>query len=467
MSVKNNRHPLYTAMLASWELANDSYLGEQAIKAKASLYLPPTSGQRADGYGIQKSPGQLSYEAYLTRAYYPDLYKEAVEAAVGLIHKESPTIELPTALEGLRDNATLLGESLEMLLRKIHAKQLSSGRLGLLADIRVDEGVARPVIVVYDETSILDWDDTSIESEDVDVNYVLLDETGYERQPDFSWKVVERYRLLALKAEGGDEIGLGNPYGTALLAADAEIGLAEVTNPQIQGRKADSVPFVFINSADLSATPAQPPLEGLARLCLTIYRGEADYRQNLFMQGQDTLVRIGVIGQEDDTVRTGAGACIDVPQGGDAKYIGVNSSGLPEQRQALEADYTRAYQKSGQLMDATSRAKESGDALKIRVAAQTATLPQIAKTGAAGLELVLKKLAIWYGANPDEVVVKPNLQFTEADINGQTIVSLMQAKALGAPLSTESIHEYMRTQGLTKKTFDDEQEAINSEQPFQ
>lgn len=64
-------------------------------------------------------------------------------------------------------------------------------------------------------------------------------------------------------------------------------------------------------------------------------------------------------------------------------------------------------------------------------------------------------------------MVKPNLQFTEADINGQTIVSLMQAKALGAPLSTESIHEYMRTQGLTKKTFDDEQEAINSEQPFQ
>lgn len=55
MSVKNNRHPLYTAMLASWELANDSYLGEQAIKAKASLYLPPTSGQRADGYGIQRS----------------------------------------------------------------------------------------------------------------------------------------------------------------------------------------------------------------------------------------------------------------------------------------------------------------------------------------------------------------------------------------------------------------------------
>ena len=467
MSVKQNRHPLYAAMLSFWELANDSYAGESVIKSKAAKYLPPTSGQRADGYGSLNSPGQLSYEAYLMRAYYPDLYREAVEAAVGLIHKESPTIELPAVMEGLRDNATLLGESLEMLLRKIHAKQLSTGRLGLLADIRVDDGVIRPVLITYDETSVLDWDDTSTESEDVDVNYVLLDETGYERQSDFSWKLMERYRLLILKNEGSQDIGVGQAYGTVLLDKDGEIGTAQVNNPSIQGKKAFEIPFVFINPTDLSATPAQPPLDGLARLCLTIYRGEADYRQNLFMQGQDTLVRIGASFGEDEIVRTGAGACIDVPSGGDAKYIGVNSSGLPEQRQALETDYARAYQKSGQLMDATSRVKESGDALRIRVAAQTATLPQIAKTGAAGLELVLKKLARWYGANPDEVVVKPNLQFSEADVNGQTIVSLMQAKSLGAPLSYESIHEYMRTQGLTKKTFDDEQESIGSEQPFQ
>ena len=82
MSVKQNRHPLYAAMLSFWELANDSYAGESVIKSKAAKYLPPTSGQRTDGYGSLNSPGQLSYEAYLMRAYYPDLYREAVEAAV-------------------------------------------------------------------------------------------------------------------------------------------------------------------------------------------------------------------------------------------------------------------------------------------------------------------------------------------------------------------------------------------------
>ena len=183
------------------------------------------------------------------------------------------------------------------------------------------------------------------------------------------------------------------------------------------------------------------------------------------MQGQDTLVRVGIVG-ESEPVRTGAGACIDVPLNGDAKYIGVSSNGLPEQRQALAADYARAYQKSGQLMDATSRVKESGDALRIRVAAQTATLPQIAKTGAAGLERVLKKLAVWYGADPDKVRITPNLRFSDADINGQTLVSLIQAKSLGAPLSEESIHEFLRTQGATQLSYEDELAKIETEQPY-
>jgi hypothetical protein len=206
-------------------------------------------------------------------------------------------------------------------------------------------------------------------------------------------------------------------------------------------------------------------MDGLAKLCLAIYRGEADYRQNLFMQGQDTLVRIGAQGDEDDTVRTGAGARIDVPLGGDAKYIGVSSNGLPEQRQALENDYKRAVQKSGQLLDATSRAKESGDALRIRVAAQTATLPQIAMTGAAALERVLRSLAEWYGANPDDVKVTPNLNFTEADLNGQTLVQIMQSKGLGAPISEESIHEWMQDQGFTKQTYEEEQKRLAGEEP--
>ena len=458
---KNNVHPLYAAMADKWSLGIHSFEGEQSIKENGTAYLPPTSGQRADGQGIPNSPGEQAYQAYKMRAIYPDLLKEAVEAAVGLLHKEAPTIELPPELEGMRDNASLLGESLEMILRRIHARQLISGRVGLLGDIRNDDGVIRPIVVMYNEMSILNWDDTSLSDEDVDVRMVTLDESRYTMQADYTWKYENSYRVLRLCP--GEETG--ECYGVSELGEDDEIATVEFTTPHISGKKSPTIPFVFINASDLSLNPDEPPLDGLARLCLAIYRGEADYRQNLFMQGQDTLVRIGVQG-DTDPVRTGAGACLDVPLNGDAKYIGVNSSGLPEQRQALAADYTRAYQKSGQLMDATSRAKESGDALRIRVAAQTATLPQIAKTGAAGLERLLKKVAVWYGADPDKVSVTANLRFSDADINGTTLVALMQAKSLGAPISEQSIHEFLRTQGATKMSYEDELSIIESETPF-
>jgi hypothetical protein len=183
------------------------------------------------------------------------------------------------------------------------------------------------------------------------------------------------------------------------------------------------------------------------------------------MQGQETLVQIGSYTEDDKPTRTGTGSSISVPQGGDAKYIGISADGLKEQRASLENDYKRAYSKAGQLNDATSRAKESGEALKTRAASQTATLNDIAVAGAMGLQKVLRCIAKWMGASPEEVVVKPNLDFTELEFNAQILLHLTQAKAGGAPISDETIHNYMREKGITTKTIEEEIAAISSEEP--
>ena len=175
MSAKNT-HPLYSEMLAKWRLARDSYDGEDAIKSAGTTYLPATSGQILDGQGIGGTIGDKAYHAYKLRAVYPDLYKEAVEAAIGIMHRESPKIDLPAQMESLRNNSTLLGESLEALLRRINARQLITGRLGLLGDIRRDGDSHRPVIAIYHELAIRNWDDASKDDDDVDLRVVVLDE---------------------------------------------------------------------------------------------------------------------------------------------------------------------------------------------------------------------------------------------------------------------------------------------------
>ena len=51
--------------------------------------------------------------------------------------------------------------------------------------------------------------------------------------------------------------------------------------------------YQIINSCDVVSDVDDPPLLDLGNACMTIYRSDADYRQNLFMQGQDTFVTIG------------------------------------------------------------------------------------------------------------------------------------------------------------------------------
>lgn len=470
-------HPTYTGVLSKWVKCKDCYAGEDQIKSKGTTYLPATSGQIADGQGKGESQlGEKAYQAYKTRAVFPDLLADAVEAAIGILHDKPPVFKLTPRLKELEKNATLLGEPLEVLLRRINTQQLKTGRIGLLGDFRKVKGETnkvRPVLVTYDELAIRNWDDLSKDDDDIQLQMVVLDESGYEKQPDFSWTYKEKYRVLGLINEQGtiikeDEIGV---YGYGMATEGDDLSTLVLEKPHHMGDTLQEIPFVFINSKDLSPTPDKPPLDGLANLSLTIYRGEADYRQTLFMQGQDTLVTIGAtLGtdpeNEGQPLRVGAGARIDLPLHGDAKYIGVQASGLTEQGQSLERDYSKAYRKGGQLIDSTSREKESGDALRIRVAAQTATLPKIAKTGAAGLERVLKIMAKWLGDNPDQVEVIPNLDFAQTPQNAQTVLQLIQAKSLGAPISEESIHTYMLDHGYTQFSYQDELKRIAKEEPL-
>jgi hypothetical protein len=178
------------------------------------------------------------------------------------------------------------------------------------------------------------------------------------------------------------------------------------------------------------------------------------------MQGQDTLVVVGGVKKTDASedegtpLRTGAGSMIEVEQGGDAKYIGVNSQGLSEQRQALENDRKRAETRSGQLINSGGSNTESGSALQTRIGAQTATLNQIAMTGASALESLLKMCAQWMGANPDDVKVTPNLEFADFEMSGKDLVDFMTARTMGAPLSKKSIHAMLVDRGVTKMDFD-------------
>lgn len=456
-------HPLYAKHVADWELMDDAYHGQRQVKDKSYRYLPATPGQVIDGL-LHNQKGRKNYLAYKMRTRFPEFVSDAVEALLGVMHHKPATIELPDKMTDLMEKATIKGESLQMLLRRINEHQLITGRLGLLADIEDGAQVGTlPYIALYKAKDVINWDDTQRDIQQRDrLNLIVLNESRHERK-NLEWKFVRRYRALMLgELDPNDD---SEVYQMAVLGEHTNLNLTTTDTivPSVAGQTLTDIPFVVINSRDIVAQPDDPPLLGLANLAMCVYRGEADYRQALFMQGQDTLVIIG--GGEDDEIRAGAGAHISVPMGGDAKYIGTDSKGLKEMRESIQNDRKEAGEAGGKLLDTRGGEKESGEALRIRVGARTASLNQIAMTGAEGLQTILRMVAVWVNADPEKVIVTANMDFADSSVEGRTLVDWMTAKTLGLPWSKESIHRKLQEKDFTEMDYEDEMAAIEAEAP--
>jgi hypothetical protein len=462
MSISST-HPLFDVSLPDYILMRDCYKGEKQVKSKGESYLPATMGQMLDGMRNGED-GKNAYDAYRTRAVYHNYVHDAVESYIGLLHLKPTQVKLPAEMEFIRQRATISGDSLDHLLRRMHAQQFITGRVGLLLDID-DSGSGNPYIAMYDAEHIINWDEGSNNVGVNTLNLVVLDETQWVRE-NFTWSQESRYRVLSLgNILENEEDNKSTNYSQGLFVANASGEVTEelLIEPTYMGQPLNEIPFVFVNTKDISTSPDVPPLLGLANLSLAIYRAEADYRHTLYMQGQDTLVVTGgTRHDENESTRIGAGAILSVDMGGDAKFIGVSSSGLAEMRQAIQNDKEAAVTKAGHLMNSSSK-QESGDALKIRMAAQTANLNQVAVTAAYALEEILKKCAKWMGLNENEVIVTPNLQFADKDMRGQDFAQLIAAKNTGLlPLSDETVHTILREQGYTKLNYDEERELIKN-----
>lgn len=470
------KHPSYIKFQNDWLMLRDFYAGPQKVKDQGEKYLPATEGMRLDGLEKGK-PGYNAYEAYKSRARVPGYVKKAVEVIVGLLHQKEAIIELPPELEYLRNRASVNGEPLKALHRRINVEQVFTGRVGLLADMDENPDPAHPdpYIALYTAESIINWDDNTNLADFGKLELVVLDESGHKRINKFDWKEIKKYRILEMSGDTTDEAGTvtaKSVYRAGAFGNETVNPAYDQTMmfpPMLRGGTLDFIPFVFINSKDLLPEPDEPPLKDLAETCKGIYQSEADYRQNLYMQAQDTLVVIGGVRNptgvagEGDAVRTGAGSRIDIDTGGDAKYIGVSGDGIAEQRLAIEADRKRAQVAAGELIQNDGSQMESGQALTTRFNAQTATLNQIATTGAAGLEASIKQIARWKGADETKVKVTPNTEFIDFAINGAEFKALMEAKDMGFPLAEESLHALAADRGLTVLDFVTEMKLVEKD----
>lgn len=180
----NSTHPDYSHRLEDWLLMRHAYAGERTVKEQGTVYLPATPGQVLDGMKAGEK-GRIAYDAYKLRAVFPDYVTDAIEFYIGLLHQKDAEIELPAAMEEMLTKATVDGESLQSLLRRINEQQLVAGRLGLLLDVTPTKDT--PYIALYVAEAIRNWDDSNDHIGVNSVNMVVLDETTEKRNIEFVW----------------------------------------------------------------------------------------------------------------------------------------------------------------------------------------------------------------------------------------------------------------------------------------
>jgi len=470
-----DKHPDYSRRVGQWIKLDDCFAGEEAVKAKKLDYLPATEGMVMDGMTTPQSPGWKDYEAYLLRAYYHNYVRDAVQAIIGIIHAKPAQIEVPDRMKPLIAKITKKGEGVQALLRRINTQQLVKGRLGLLVDVPTGQTVdkALPYVAVYDALRVINWDEGELNEGKNILQVVVLDETGFRRE-GLTWKEERKYRVLLKGVPDSLESGWETPspddkYAFCVKVNDSSMPVAaDFKIPQLGGIELKEIPFVFVNANDLVPETDVSPLGTLANLSLAIYRADADYRQTLYLQGQQTLVLIG--GQDDDEtgddgapLRVGNKGVLRMRMQGDAKYIGITAGGLDAMEKSLTNDKLVATQEGSKFLDATNDQGASGEALRVRVAAKTTTLLSVSRTGGAALEQALKFAAEWMGEDPDEVKVIPNTDFADQSVQAAALLAFMQAKQMGLPLSLKSLHRLMRNNDLTEMSFDEEQEAVDDE----
>jgi hypothetical protein len=406
--------------------------GEGRVKAAGEVYLPKPSGFKAMPDG-----GTAMYDAYKARARFPEIVAPTLAAMVGVIHDKDIAIEMPNGLNYLKERATKTGLSLDAFHRRVTSALLKLGRYSVLADAPSEGG--EPFLCGYAGDAVINWDDTG--------TFYVIDDSGQVRK-GFTWDREDRFVELVL--EEGRYVQRVHVGGAA----------TDITPTRSGGGTMDRIPFVVANSKDIAPDIQSPPMIGVARAAIAVYQLSADYRHQLFMSGQETLVAIN--GDAPKQIGAGVVHQMDGTDGvtPDLKYVSPSCAGIEAHKIAMDDETDAAVRAGAKLLEQDGGAQESGKARQLRTASNNSVLASIAKVSCEVLEKSLRNAAMMMGldqATQEQITVTPPKDLGDTTMSAQDAYALVQAWQLGG-FSTRTLYENLQRGGIAnpERAFEDE-----------
>lgn len=415
-------HPLYAGFTPIWKLTRDAVVGNPAIKAGGTTYLPADFA----------TSDTTRYAVYQDRAYFMGVTAQTQDATIGMVFRKPSAVDIPTQLEALSDNIDGSGQSLDQVAKFSIQEVEEVGRIGYLADFSAVEGEqtraseaalgVRPYMNTYTAESIINWKNETIGGKSILTLVVLKEEVEDNIQEDeFSHDFVCQYRVLRLR----DGVYTQQLYdeGNESIGDEKEIKQA--------GKTIDHIPFYFAGANNNLPEPDMPMLYDIALVNIAHYQTTADHRENLFVHGQLTMGISTNLDYEEfrtanpNGVTVGAREGIFLGETGTLQEVTAPESsslrmGLEDLKSEMRDLGARMVQDSGQA--------ETAEAARINASAQSSTLNTVVTNVSDAMTDCLKDMALFLGASED-LSYMLNTDFWESSLDPQLVAGLTTLQA--------------------------------------
>ncbi|MDD4390238.1 MAG: DUF4055 domain-containing protein [Eubacteriales bacterium] len=474
MATVNKTHPDYDSMADTWKSCRDCVVGQRAVHAAGTRYLPQLTDQT-----------DADYKAYVTRTLFYNATWRTISSLSGMLFRKEPVIEVSDSIKPMLEDVTMSGKSFYVLAKESSVEVLTSGRMGILVDYPQEsvEGKTvaevqamgmRPSMQLYPAESIINWKTSRIGNSTVLSMLVLTESVALEGDSEFEHNSEIRYRVLDLAPRATLDGGLGGTISMAYRVRvfrvnnkDEDEQIGPEIFPVMNNKPLNFIPFFFLGVDSTTPELDEPPLIDLVDANLAHYRLDADHKHGLHFTGLPTPVVSGYTKENDnEKLYVGSSSAWVFPnpeaRASYLEYTGQGLAAIASEKEKLE-QYMAVL--GARLLASEKKDTETAQTAQIHRAGESSILSSIAITINKGLTQALQVFSAWAGVEDKEAKVELNQEFLPPGITPQELTALLQGWQMGAPgLSDQGLFDILQKREVVAPdvTLEDEQERISS-----
>lgn len=462
----DTQHKLFHKYKTQTQKVRDCLEGEEAVKARGTVYLPALSSHLEDGLA-----GDARYGAYRGRAMFYGAADRTAKGLTGAVMRKDPDIEWPEAGKDLLDSLGQRGESIFEMVADSIEDTVSVGRYGLLVDAPQDADSAPPFVVTYPRESITNWEEETIDGRRVPIRIHLM-ETREVKDPADEFATVEEtiYRVLRLGTPGGGEEGGEPVYYQEIWARSkgpdgGDWDLEETIVPKISGgRTLTEIPMVVINPSKTGMSPEKPPMLDLVNVNLSHYRNSADLEHGRHWTALPTAWASGFPLFDPDTqqpieLRVGSEAAwLTEKENARAGYMEFTGAGLGHLQEGMREKQELMSVLGARLLEESKKGIEAAETVKLRQSGERSVLSRVADTVSEGWTMILKWVAQWASASEVNVGLVLNRDYDVARLTPQELAALVGAMQAGG-MSWNSVFWNLKRGEMIPEGIEEDDEA--------